>query len=101
MRTNLCSGCAVEHGRIGQRYCLACHAKYMREHRPKHSELPRIQRKNANARAYANVYQRRGLLVPKPCEKCGESAQKHHDDYRKPLAVRWLCRPCHLELHRG
>lgn len=54
----------------------------------------------ANARAYANVYQRRGKLVPKPCEVCGDEAQKHHEDYSKPLQVMWLCRGCHVEHHR-
>jgi len=32
---------------------------------------------------------------------CGETkTQAHHDDYRKPLEVRWLCRDCHMKLHR-
>jgi hypothetical protein len=72
----------------------------MREHRPKHSELPPQARQRANTRAYANVYQQRGKLIPKPCEECGAIAQKHHDDYRKPLKVRWLCREHHLAHHR-
>jgi hypothetical protein len=46
------------------------------------------------------VYQRRGKLIPKPCENCGSvDSQKHHEDYRKPLVVKWLCRACHLALH--
>jgi len=81
--------------------CLACHAEYMRRHRRRHWELTPEQRRRANARSYANVYQRRGLLVPQPCEVCGEAeAQKHHDDYDKPLDVRWLCRYHHESLHR-
>lgn len=43
---------------------------------------------------------RRGDLVPEPCERCGaRPTQGHHDDYSKPLAVRWLCRPCHDAHH--
>lgn len=95
-----CSACHGPRDRPRQRYCKACHAAYMREHRPKHSALPPDARQRANARAYANVYQRRGLLLPKPCEKCGsEDVQKHHDDYSKPLEVRWFCRACHLGFH--
>jgi len=30
---------------------------------------------------------------------CGTIA--HHDDYSKPLDVRWLCRPCHMRYHQG
>lgn len=35
---------------------------------------------------------RRGLVIKKPCEVCGDfRSQGHHDDYTKPLEVRWLC----------
>lgn len=44
---------------------------------------------------------RKGLLIKKPCEKCGaEKVEAHHDDYKKPLSVRWLCRDHHDELHK-
>lgn len=42
----------------------------------------------------------KGEMVRKPCEACGtEPAEAHHDDYSKPLAVRWLCRKHHAEHH--
>jgi hypothetical protein len=54
------------------------------------------------ARAAVNRSLRSGLLVRKPCEVCDcEQVDAHHDDYSKPLAVRWLCRKHHLELHGG
>ena len=35
-----------------------------------------------------------------PCEVCGdENTEKHHDDYDKPLEVRWLCFKHHRQLH--
>jgi hypothetical protein len=40
-------------------------------------------------------------LVILPCEVCGSTnkIQAHHDDYSKPLNVRWLCAKHHIELH--
>lgn len=36
-----------------------------------------------------------GKLERQPCEVCGDAnVQAHHDDYDKPLEVRWLC-PLH------
>lgn len=50
----------------------------------------------------------RGRLVPQPCEVCGRmekhsdgrsSVHAHHDDYNKPLEVRWLCDQDHRAWH--
>lgn len=43
-----------------------------------------------------------GILIRRPCEICGEKrAVAHHDDYAKPLDIRWLCYPHHSEWHRA
>jgi hypothetical protein len=45
---------------------------------------------------------------PKPCEACGLKPKyglsnhqllAHHEDYRKPLSVRWLCQSHHGARH--
>lgn len=83
--------------RNGGGWCLECHARWMRENRPRLSEEARVR---ANARSKAHVYLKRGKLERKGCEVCGGVAQMHHEDYGRPLEVRWFCRAHHLELHR-
>ena len=53
-----------------------------------------------------------GVLVrPAACDVCKQipppsggrlpSIQAHHDDYSKPLEVRWMCTRCHSAHHRS
>lgn len=101
-RTLLCSRCKLQNDWEGQRYCKKCHAAYMREWRQSHPLTGDARRKDLS-RSIANVYKHRGKLVPCPCETCGSEKriEMHHPDYDKPLDVRWLCRPCHVDHHRG
>ena len=56
------------------------------------------QRRASDAVSYAIKI---GALVRQPCKQCGtEPSEAHHDDYARPLDVRWLCRRCHKRLHR-
>lgn len=42
----------------------------------------------------------RNELFREPCEVCGEpDTHAHHDDYLKPLNVRWLCAAHHSQWH--
>ena len=42
------------------------------------------------------------ITRPDICSCCSKPARLdgHHDDYSKPLDVRWLCRICHNQWHR-
>lgn len=50
-----------------------------------------------------------GLKMPGVCDSCGKppggkggaNLQAHHDDYGKPLDVKFLCKGCHMEHHHG
>jgi len=66
--------------------------EYQRVMRAKHPYKDKARHAVSNAL-------RDGRLIRLPCEVCGEKAQAHHDDYSKPLDVRWLCFKHHREYH--
>lgn len=41
------------------------------------------------------------IVRPETCGQCGARGQidAHHDDYSRPLDVRWLCKACHSREH--
>lgn len=50
-----------------------------------------------------NAVSRGGIIKPSFCEKCSSEPavlHGHHDDYSKPLSVRWLCPSCHVRWHK-
>ena len=87
--------------------CKECHSRYSREHyqknKQKYKERGREYARNsvkAKAVKKVNYAIRSGKLTRQPCEECGaEKAEGHHDDYAKPLEVRWLCRSHHRQHH--
>lgn len=100
-----CSKCGKETAISARRLaardyrCPTC-----RRSREKGRELRRAYRKRypEKRRAHAAVYEavRSGRLVRLNCEQCGKTnSQAHHDDYSKPLDVRWLCAECHETEH--
>lgn len=84
-------------GCAGRRNCKACRNIYSRATRKRFSQLSDEARLRSNCRSYATTYKRRGKLVPQPCEQCHADAslsRMHHEDYTKPLVVRWFCAEC-------
>lgn len=43
---------------------------------------------------------RDGKLVKQSCACGNPKSEAHHEDYAKPLEVIWLCRRCHVDLHK-
>lgn len=60
--------------------------------------------KKRSAHALLGIAIKNGTInKPSACEKCSISDKKingHHDDYSKPLIVRWLCTKCHHDWHK-
>lgn len=88
--------------------CRNCYSKYRSEMLPKeeqhaygtgYSQEERNKRKKA--REIFNHYVRDKHIEKKSCEMCGNTkVEAHHDDYDKPLEVRWLCFDCHRKWHK-
>lgn len=122
-RMNKCKGCTradvqfnyranIEHYKAYEKeramlpHRIAMRAKYQKTESGKQA-IRRAQNKYAESnpvkrRAQVAVCNavRDGRLVRQPCEICGSTAQAHHDDYSKPLDVRWLCSTHHAEWHK-
>lgn len=95
--------------------------KYQRANAEQHAESSRRYRRNRPDQVYASAKRwqqanpekrkaqtalnnavRDGRVIKRPCEVCGnKKADGHHDDYSKPLQVRWLCHKHHLELEHA
>lgn len=85
-----------------------CYSKYRSEILPReeqhrygkgYSQEERAKRKKA--REIFNHYVRDKHIEKQPCEVCGKSeTEAHHDNYDKPLVVRWLCFDCHRRWHK-
>lgn len=77
------------------------HSKeYMREYMKVWSKLPHAIKMN-RARNIVNEHIYAGKLERQPCEivGCDTIAEAHHDDYDKPLDIKWLCKRHHEQHH--
>ena len=80
--------------RPGQRYCsLVCEEK--------RRQFILLQQRCRSE--FRNAVRRGELIRPSVCHRCGNSGviEGHHEDYRFPLSVYWLCRDCHRKTLRG
>jgi len=85
-----CKECKTPYERTRKRDRREYHKRYWQENKEKYAARDKVR--------YAI---KKGKLTRKPCEVCGkEKAYAHHDDYSKPLDVRWLCAVHHSEVHR-
>lgn len=83
--------------------------QYKKRQKKRRETRPELRVKS-RARATVHAAIKRGELVrPATCEECGGPGREyrdgragihaHHDDYAKPLEVRWLCGNCHDTVH--
>ena len=101
--------------------CKTCAKKDVHNHRDKNIERIREYDRNRGNRQtkeyldsyvakYPNKYKAQNMvsnairdkrLFKEPCGVCGteERLHAHHDDYLKPLNVRWLCASHHRQWH--
>lgn len=83
--------------------CDRAHERNRRAKDPLHSKKRYAKRDPVKRKAREAVRHRiaSGTIIRQPCERCGmQNAHAHHDDYSKPLEVRWLCVKHHAEVHR-
>ena len=58
------------------------------------------ERVKARAIVYTSLRKKR--ILRQPCEVCGNiKSEAHHEDYSRPLFIRWLCRMHHREADKA
>lgn len=84
--------------------CKKCHELY---NKIWISKNPEENAKKIKARQGINQAVSLGRIIkPTVCENyttngsCSPYIEAHHEDYDKPLKVRWLCRKCHSIIHK-
>lgn len=81
--------------------------RYRAKHREEIAKYEHVRKKTVKGRArtlLGSAVNHGNIIKPSHCSCCGREArgralQGHHDDYTKPLDVRWLCSQCHSRAH--
>jgi ribosomal protein S27AE/uncharacterized protein YlaI len=78
--------------------------EYQKTHKFDRSEYSKRYRNNnpekKKAHSLVQTAIRNGSIIKQQCLVCGDSnSHAHHDDYTKPLEIKWLCHIHHMELH--
>lgn len=76
---------------------------YAKRHRKDCSITRKYRRKypeRYHAHQAVNHAIKNGSLKRKPCQVCGKrKVHGHHEDYKQPLKVEWLCHQHHMDRH--
>ncbi len=89
-----------------QRECMAAYLKTPKGKRDHNKATKSWRQRNPEKyraqNAVGNALRDGKLVRPEKCEDCGIECKPHghHEDYSKPLAVNWVCKPCHDKRHR-
>ena len=105
-RLNKCKECTKKDSRENRRNNVEYYREYDRKRGNRQSKEYRDGYKARKQKAYwartavGNAL-RDGKLIKGLCEVCGDSnVHGHHDDYDRPLDVRWLCPAHHSQWHK-
>ncbi len=110
-RYRICSECAKIKLRMDfngeSKYCRLCTKKRRTQSAINRSDYKRLYNKTDKGKLIWHCKQiiyhmkKLGLIIPRNCEICGAiKVQAHHDNYKEPLKVRFLCNKCHREWHK-
>src|SRR3990167_453291 len=101
-QTGLCPKCGDKRPGSKWAYCKKCNYERSAKWKRENEVLNEEQHFRKKVRSLTRYAVRTGKLYEEPCEVCGEEkVEAHHDDYNKPLDVRWLCRKHHDDHHRN
>lgn len=100
---NKCKMCTRRDVRLNRRANRDYYNKYDTKRYKELQRWPERDAQKRRATAMVNIRVRRGTMIrPAQCVECQRSdlpIEAHHDDYSRPLVVRWLCTSCHDNQH--